>query len=82
MAFACWRTAHDAERHIEREAEGFTQHGGFSGQRVQGNAHVVVNKLHADAHTWPTCVYQFIAHRHQHWRGTFNLLRGAASQKK
>ena len=64
MAFTRRRAAHHLERHVKGEAKRFAQYGGFGGKGVQGDAHVVIDELHADAHARPAGVNQFIAHRH------------------
>ncbi len=82
MPFPRRGAAHDFQGHIKGEAERFAQYRCLSRKRVQGDAHVVIDKLHANAHPRPACVNQFIAHRHQHRRGAFNLFGRAARQQE
>ena len=64
MAFTRWRAVHHLQRHVKGEAKRFTQHRRLGGKRVQGDAHVVIDELYADAHARPAGVNQLIAHRH------------------
>ena len=81
VAFTGSSTAHYLDGNIEGKIQGFAQNGGFCRQRIERDAHVVVDKLNADPHARTARVDQLTAHRHQDRRGAFNLFSSAASQQ-
>ncbi|MNC08064.1 hypothetical protein D3C75_556350 [compost metagenome] len=80
MTFTRRCSAHDLHRHFEGKTESLAKYGGFRGKCIQGDAHVVVDELHADTHAWPASFDKLGTHRHQQRSGAFDLLWCAASQ--
>ena len=82
MSLVGRRTLHHGQSDLEIEAKRFTQRSSFSRERVESDAHVVVDDLDANAHARPTGIYKFIAHQHQDRPGAFDLSLGATRKQQ